>query len=212
MAIVFDAQGGTNATASDTTHTQNHTCTGSNLVLLVGIGVYDSPYDVVTAVTYNSVAMTQVGKLFHSGGRGTYLYILTGPTTGTNQISITTSSSVTVGINSVSFTGAAQTGQPETSATQEPTSTTKTMTLTVSTANSVIVGSEFTNRVSTASTNTTLSTADGDANNNNIAYSTSPVGTGSQSIILTQSDSTWAVMVYASIKPLLSNTGFFNLM
>jgi len=206
MAIAFDAGGGTNITTSSTSHTQSHTCTGSDLVLLVGISVYDSPYDVVTGVTYNGVAMTQIGKRFRSGGRGVYLYILTSPATGTNTISIATSSSVRVGINSTSFTGCAQTSQPEVSSTQETASTTKTMTLSVSTDQSVIVGAEFTNRTSTAGTNTTLDTSDGGASNGNIAYNTTPVGTGNQSIVLTQSDATWAVMVYASIKPAAAST------
>lgn len=217
MAIAFDAAGHTTVTASGTSHTQNHTCSGADRVLLVGIGAFDSPYDNVTAVTYNGVAMTQIGKKFHTGGRGTYLYILTNPDTGTNQISITTSANNRLNINSLSFTGAAQTGQPEISSTQETTATTKTMTLNVSTDQSILVGSEFTNRDSTAGTNTTReSTSDTNASNNNIAYSTTAVGTGNQSLVLTQSDATWAVMVFAVITPATAGgantTNFFLMM
>ena len=199
MAITFDASSETDKTGYNTTHNQNHTCTGSDLILLVGVCVFDSPYDVVTGITYNGVSMTQVSKKFHTGGRGTYLYVLTGPATGTNTVSISTSSSVRVGIDIVSFTGAAQSGQPESFSNQEVTSSTKTMTLTVSTDQSILVCSEFTNRTSSAGANTTV--VGFNNNNNTFSYSTSPVGTGSKSLVLNQSDSTWAVQAFAVITP-----------
>lgn len=113
MAIARDAKSGTHA-ASGTATSWNHTCTGSNLLLLVGIECYSG--DVVSSVTYNSVSMTQIGKA-SAGGGGQYIYIygLANPTTGTNSVTINRSVSVGFNANAVSYTGCAQSGIPDAS-------------------------------------------------------------------------------------------------
>lgn len=198
MAIAFDAQSNTELTTSATTHTQSHTCTGSDRILFVGVSSIDSPYDVVTGVTYAGVAMTQIDKRFRSGGRGTYLFYLVAPSTGANNIEVTCSSAIRISLDGASFTGADQTSPIGVSATQESASSTITQSLTVGEADSFLVSSMFVNRNQTASTNTTLIGTD---INNVMFYSTTAVGTGTQSLVSTQSDATWAVMVYASFKP-----------
>ncbi len=60
----------------------HHTCTGSDLTLVVGVSVYASS---VTGVTYNGVAMTQQqanNKDVGGYGHRSYLYTLANPATG----------------------------------------------------------------------------------------------------------------------------------
>lgn len=115
MAIAFDAakDGGNNGGGSNT-QTWSHTCTGSDLLLIVGI-TGDTSTDDITAVTYNGVACTLVGKVL--GARWEYMYYLLGPATGAHTVSVTAGSShYLIGL-SASYTGVAQSGQPDNSAT-----------------------------------------------------------------------------------------------
>lgn len=104
--------------------TFTHTVTGSQTVLYIGVvagivsfgahpaGNQDSDF-VITGVTYNGVAATQVGSNLHpNGGTTGYLalYRLVNPSTGTNTVSISftlanPASSDAVSAGSVSFTG-----------------------------------------------------------------------------------------------------------
>ena len=108
MAIAFD-------TATDGGHTTGasltfaHTCTGSNLFLVVGI-FYVAGANDISSVTYNGVAMTQAIKgPAESGGRFTYIYFLANPSSGANNVVITPSASGNdlFGV-SASYTGAIQ--------------------------------------------------------------------------------------------------------
>lgn len=208
MAIAIDAASEVNLTSNLTSHTLAHTCSGTDRILLVGVSVLDSPYDVVTGVTYNGVSMSLIGKKFRTSNRGTYLYSLIAPSTGSNNIVVSCSSSVRVSIDGVSFTGVAQSGQPESFNTLEIENTTHTLTLTVSTDQSILVANAWTNRSETAGANTTLVGSDF---NNIFLRSSTPVGTGSQSLVGTQSDTTWAEFVVAVIKPVATVTSNQNL-
>lgn len=91
----------------------SHTCTGSNLILYVGVWNQNASSSTVTNVTYNGVAMTRVGAIPYFTGAGcTYLYRLVAPATGTNTIAVTVSGNFTVACGA-SYTGASQTGQPD---------------------------------------------------------------------------------------------------
>lgn len=139
MAIAFDAASDSNVNPG-TSLTFAHTCTGSNLCLVVAICANTS--DTITGVTYNSVAMTLVAKR-QAGGTGTlrwfYLYYLNAPSTGANNIVISNSASSFIGAAAASYTGVSQTGQPEAQADNDGTSTSVTGTVTVATANAWIV-------------------------------------------------------------------------
>lgn len=88
--------------------TKAYTCTGSNLVLFVGV-LGDVTTDNITGVTYNTVAMTLVDKyhLFAGADRWFYCFRLLNPATGSNNIVISSSSSLFIDGVAASYTGAA---------------------------------------------------------------------------------------------------------
>ena len=114
MAVARDAVSGISETGSSTTHSFSHTCTGSNLYLLVGVADWSG--DNVTGVTYNGVSMTQLVKETRnpdSGSLEIYFYGLANPSTGTNTVTITrSSSSLWIDGCAVSYTGVTQTTSP----------------------------------------------------------------------------------------------------
>ncbi len=111
MALAFDASANGPTGASPLTWT--HTCTGSNLVLLVYCFAFGG--DNVTSVTYNGVALTQLTKVAAFAAMY-YVYALAAPATGAHSVVVTTSSGNALGV-SVSYTGAAQSGLPDQSTT-----------------------------------------------------------------------------------------------
>ncbi len=126
MEIALDSVNA-GGTGTGTSLTYSHTCTGSNLILFVAISVLTVGVDDLTTVTYNSVAMTQVGKKNTNAGgdnRWVYLYYLVNPSTGANNIVISSTSSTQTTSNAVSYTGAKQTGVPDASATNSTTGST----------------------------------------------------------------------------------------
>ena len=114
MAIATDAT--SNGSASATTVTVSHTCTGDDGILFVGCWIQNST-DQMTSVTYNGVAMTQIGKINNAGTDSTYLYYLIAPATGANDIVMTKSGTDLGYVIGSSYTGASQTGQPDASTT-----------------------------------------------------------------------------------------------
>jgi hypothetical protein len=109
MAIAFDAH-----TASAAT-TWSHTCTGSNLVLYVGL--FDSAG--VTAVTYALAPMTKAASVGVGGGASTIdVWYLLGPATGTNSVVVAGGSPSSN--HSASYTGVSQSGFPDASNTANP--------------------------------------------------------------------------------------------
>lgn len=113
QVIAFDAASSANTTGASP-FTWSHTCTGSNLFLVVALS--NAAGDQVTSVTYNGVAMTQVNKQNVFGGDEVYLYILANPATGANTISVSKSSGNMAGA-AASYTGCKATTQPDASTT-----------------------------------------------------------------------------------------------
>lgn len=109
MAIAFDAASG-NFVNPGTSLTVSHTCTGSDLALVVAVTDI-SGASVVSGVTYNSVAMTKVDEI--GANRAFTLWYLTAPDTGAHDIVVTAGSSTYIGLAAASYTGVLQTGQPE---------------------------------------------------------------------------------------------------
>lgn len=107
MAIAFDAVTNT-ANVSATSLTFSHTCTGSNRILFVGVLGVD-----VTGITYNGVAMSLVNSGNGVAGINLYLYILVNPASGTNNVVVTQNTNGFLDASSTSYTGAAQSGQPD---------------------------------------------------------------------------------------------------
>lgn len=114
MAIAFDAasNSGVQGVAS---YSFSHTCTGSNLWLMVGITTSNTT---VSGVTYNSVSMTQINTVSFAFGQGnTYIFGLKNPSTGSNSVAVTLAGANTSVAGAMSFTGVDQTTTTEGSAT-----------------------------------------------------------------------------------------------
>lgn len=125
---------------TSTSYNYNHTCTGTNLCLLVGVA--DNSGDSVTSVTYNSVAMTQLGKVARNvAGPELYIYGLLNPATGLNNVFITRSNSTSdITSGAVSYTGVKQSGLPDASGTANSlASTSVTKSITTIAANAIAV-------------------------------------------------------------------------
>jgi hypothetical protein len=111
MAIAFDAidAGLFDNAGTATSFTLAHTCTGSNLTLVVPVQIVHGT--AVTGMTYNGVTMTLSSS--NTGGSAgyfdTYVYTLIAPATGTNNIVFTVPSVIT-GSKQVMFQGQSYTG------------------------------------------------------------------------------------------------------
>jgi hypothetical protein len=116
MAIGLDvATNGGTATSSPLTW--NHTCTGSNLILIVGVSINcESGTPSISVPTYNSLPMTLIGSQRNTGRANDIvaLYYYIGPATGTHAVSVAFGGSTIIcGGVSVSYTGVNQSGQPD---------------------------------------------------------------------------------------------------
>lgn len=113
------AQHGVNAGTDSWSFTNN---SGNLLVLGIGISILAGT-DLVTAVTYNGVAMTRIGYKGNANGGGIagYLYYLLAPATGSNTIAITATGATRIESYAASYTGVKQ-ATPD--ATSTPTSAT----------------------------------------------------------------------------------------
>lgn len=116
MAIALDTSA-TSFINPGTSLTYSHTCTGSNLLLLVGVRG-TSTNGSITGVTYNGVAMTEITRVLETGGNiYIYLFGLLAPSTGANNIVVSSSSNSLITAVSASFTGVKQSGLPDASTT-----------------------------------------------------------------------------------------------
>lgn len=146
MAVVFDAvgpnSGGQANGPSVTTINWSHTCTGSNLLLVVGVGVGSTnDASVTTTVKYNNVSMTSAGKMHSNNGTNGYveLFYLVNPTTGANTAVVTSNTSVTsLEGGSISFTGVDQTTPVSNATTAAGSGTTPTVNVSSATGNMVV--------------------------------------------------------------------------
>jgi hypothetical protein len=198
FAIAYDATAITTFGASP--KTVSHTVTGSN-TLLHGTAV--DLNNVVNSFTYNSVSLTRINESSYPGTRyGVASYYLIAPSSGANTLSAGTSSG-NLGAACISFSGAKQSAQPDSSGTQNETSqvSTATLTTTVVAADSMIVGTlcDEEGVGGTAGTNTTR--AQRSDQGLTYGYSTATVGTGNQSIVFTFSPTIIYGSAYASFAP-----------
>ena len=92
--------------------TWSHTCTGSDLTLVVYV---TSNANLVTGVTYNGVAMVQQGSAisYNSSTRWVSAWVLVAPSIGANNVVVTLSGTDYVRTMAVSLTGTLQTTQPQ---------------------------------------------------------------------------------------------------
>lgn len=109
MAIAFDAASG-NQVNPGSSLTTSHTCTGSNLVLVV-FCVTNSGADSITGVTYNGTSLTRI-TIFDTAQGPWYAYYLVNPATGTHNLVVNSDR----GTNVLTYAGASYTGCLQTSA------------------------------------------------------------------------------------------------
>lgn len=115
MAIAHDTDSNSGAVGNVATYSWSHTCTGSNLDLVVAVLVYypNIGTTTVTSVTYNGVAVTvQKFQDFPSAFFAVWIGNLVAPASGSNTISVTLSRALggvncTIGFAS-SYTGVHQ--------------------------------------------------------------------------------------------------------
>lgn len=110
MAIALDTSVDGGIVAGVNTLSYTHTCTGSQLILFVGVRKFAGD---VTGVTYNNVAMTQITTKQDAGTGFIYLFYIINPTTGANTIKVSATGTGTIRAMSASYTGASQSGQPD---------------------------------------------------------------------------------------------------
>lgn len=95
--IAFDAKANNGgSTADGSAATWNHTCSGSDRILLVMVAgnALTAANATVSSVTYNGVAVTAISGFPYSSGNEEFVWMgyLVGPATGTNTVSVTVSS------------------------------------------------------------------------------------------------------------------------
>ncbi|MHA1483605.1 MAG: hypothetical protein ACTSQA_09280 [Candidatus Heimdallarchaeaceae archaeon] len=123
MAIALDSSGSTHTqTNSSNPLTFAHTCTGDNLILFVSVG-WNPTQGNISSVTYNSVGLTLIDSITTTSN-GVSLWYLIAPATGGHNVVITPSTTVNMIGIATSYTGAKQTGQPDASSSNGPTSAT----------------------------------------------------------------------------------------
>jgi hypothetical protein len=109
----------------------SHTCTGSNLLLIVAV---NNPNQDITGVTYNGVAMTQ--QLAPTGAGNLAVYSLLNPATGSNTVAATgMGGSSSVMIIAASYTGVKQTAFPDSKNNDTTNLTPRTLSTTVVASN-----------------------------------------------------------------------------
>lgn len=161
MAIAFDAKVDQTFTIGGTSLTFAHVVgSGSNRLLVVGIEG-NLTTDNITGVTYAGVSMTLVAKFLSLNSRWEYMFYLLNPTSGSNNVVISSNATTNIVAASASYTGVKQSGQPDASSTADQlTGTNITGTVTVVAANSWLIafGSNQVTNSPTAGANTTIRT------------------------------------------------------
>jgi hypothetical protein len=117
MAIALDTTS-SNEQPNDSTTTHAHTCTGTNLCIVVLISVTDATAGdrVVSSVTYGGDALTHNTSAIADNGSGERvdIWYKLGPKTGANNVVVTMGGTCDLfDIHIASFTGVAQVGQPD---------------------------------------------------------------------------------------------------
>lgn len=143
MAIAVDTNTVAEEESGATSLTFSHTCTGSNLVLIVAT-VSSGSAD-PTGVTYNGVAMTKAVGL--GAALDTSLWYLSNPATSAHNVVVTYAASTKFGVCATSFTGCNTDSPLGVTGTNTGTSGTASCTVTSQKNNSMMVDATFVNGV-----------------------------------------------------------------
>lgn len=219
MAIAYDAVTATGSTAGSSTKTFSHTCSGSDRLLLVVAGCHTATAD-ISGVTYNGVAMTQVGadQTDSANGRLT-VWSLIAPASGANNVVITATAVDTISYGAISFNGAKQTSNPDSNtAGTESVTTSYSVTATAPTTDeaAVMFGYAMSGGSLTGGTNTTIaSQPEVTYHGTFIARTTSPqAASGSLTLNVTSASQTFkgVIVTLAPVASATVNSAFFMFM
>jgi hypothetical protein len=111
--IEFDfASSATTAVGQQTSLGWSHTVSGSNRILIVGVGIRKSSGSAssVSSITYNGVSLTKINHVQDSAGAGsrTELWYLLNPDTGTHYVNVTMGAAKPFAAGAISFKGVHQ--------------------------------------------------------------------------------------------------------
>ncbi len=221
-SVAFDAVGPSSAGAGGagppaSPITWSHTCTGSNLVLFVGIAVgrpnATDANITIGAVTYNGVAMTLVpNSLVHSNNQTAgyaVLYYLVNPATGAHTVSVSftdtlPSATDALELGSISFTGVDQNTPFTNLASSTGASTAPSVAVTSASGNMVLdVVANGSGISSSGKTNRWLKNVNTSSGGGNGAQSTA-AGAASVTMSYTVTSDWWAVV---GVNVVASGTG-----
>lgn len=209
MAIALDTSTAVSVTGSGTSLTYAHTASGTNRILFVPCASINGSHT-ITGVTYNGVAMTEIGHAATQGNFFTYLWCLIAPDTGTNNVVITAGGTNKIAGGAVSYTGALQSGQPDSFNTGTAVGTSLTVSTTVVASGSWMVGIGNTGNgtIAAGTGMTARQTRNGDASFDSFIFgdSNGTVSTGSQSMNFTNGGADSMGMVLASFAPVPATT------
>lgn len=189
MAIAFDSFSSSQITGtSHTSNTFSHTVTGSDTILFVIIGTYNSTGGgKISGVTYNGTSMTRYGgEQPQQTNQQVSVYYLLNPSTGANNIVASFASQTYSWISAASYTGVSQTGFPDNQVDDTGMGTSISSTLTPVASDTWLVMLVMSNRAKSAGTGATLRGVSSSGQGTAIADSNGTVS-GATTIALTQS-------------------------
>ena len=211
MAIAHDAASGPAFAVAASSVTLAHTCSGDDRILVVG-GFANNTAGDLTA-TYNGVAMTEIASRNDSGSRITTFYLVA-PATGANNIVLSWSGSAAVlRVSGSSYTGAAQSSQPDSSATGADATSPFQISTTTIADNCWVVGylRDTGGNAMTVEAGTTNRAGSGTSADVLCDNNAAKTPAGSVTLGCTSIGSSGAQII-ASIAPALPATGFKNLL
>lgn len=216
MAIALDTTT-KSAMTTGTSVTWAHTVTGSNTIGFAGVQLGGTASDLLTGITFNGSAMTAAGagKLQVPLDAYIYLRYIIAPTTGNIVASFSGTATDAYGYGAT-YTGAAQTGQPDATGTNTDNGGTGVTTSVTTVAdNCWLVGVGATSQnTATASTNATQRQqgnggVSGIFVDSNAAQT--PAGSKSMAIIRSPATATRSGLIVASFSPVAGASGPANL-
>lgn len=206
--IAFDALSEGDAGSAGTSYSLSHTCSGSSRVLIVHILTSENMGgDIVTGVTYNSVTMTRLTTAtIASGLQRIYQYYILAPSTGANNITVSTSTNSQPSVRASSFTGVKQSGFPDASTTNTATLGADLVCTLTTTADNcwTFIGARSTANAFTAGSGTTIRTT---SNKNDVSADSNGAITpaGSTSLTLVSGGASSTVGIMCSFAPFVAS-------
>ncbi len=203
MAVVFDALGPGSSgqgSANVSSISWSHTCTpsGTNLLLIVGVGMGGGTSGISLTTTYAGVPMTSAGLVLSNNQFDGFvqLFYLVAPATGTNTVLITVDSGQQRDLNggSLSFINVDQTTPLANTATNFGFTTNPTVGITSSTGNIVVDAAVCGSAIaSSGQTLQWLSNLNGNSGAGNAAQSTA-AGASSVTMSYATANDWWGII------------------